>query len=785
MKGIRIITAGVTLVLMAGIARAEGWLILKPSSAPQAYTIAAEEFQNFYQAVTGQKLAIVTEPDESSHLVVIGSDGVNRFCRDAVEQKIIPQLNAGADTDAYCLRSAEKEGRKFLFLAGGNGRSTLYAVYDFFERQAGCRYFWDGDIVPKKADIEMGGLDVTETPRFAYRGLRYFAHRSLDRFQAEHWGAEQWTHEIDWILKKRLNLFMLRIGMDDVYQRAFPDVVPYPPDDGPLPEAIARSYNDRTTAWPLQYRGELRKHILQYARDRGLIHPEDTGTMTHWYSCTPKAFLEEVKPEFMPQSGGAYRGNPCAAVWDIRDDLNLENYWKLTQAHIDAYGSPEMFHTIGLAERQVFTNRTDNQEIKLYAYRRIVEKIRENYKQAPLLIASWDFYYPGWSGEEVSELLKILNPENTIIFDYTSDLPTSSHNSNFTQWGVHGKFPWIFGIFHAYEWQSDLRGNYDNIRERMPVAAADPMCKGFVYWPENSHSDSLILEFFTKNAWKPDTLTPEELLPEFCRDRYQAAALPMQAAWLANLPLIKAHKEMPFAPHRFVNQVRNGVSPKKVKAKRALCKKLASLVKDIPALCRQVADLPYGKGNAFVDRDAIDLARTIAGRVYSYALDRYIVTQDEWLQGKSSAAEVKAAGEQCATILTALRDILALHDDYSMNSSMAKLKAIHPVNPCFEQALKGNAENGYCRSYIYELFNDYYLPQLAVYINWVDSWVAANNKSVAMKPAKTLPMQLSVDAFYAKPLVEMASPKVKNSQEAYCAVMERLAVACSWTALKE
>ena len=43
------------------------------------------------------------------------------------------------------------------------------------------------------------------------------------------------------------------------------------------------------------------------------------------------------------------------------------------------------------------------------------------------------------------------------------------------------------------------------------LAAADPMCKGFVYWPENSHSDSLILEFFTKNAWRPDTLTPEEL----------------------------------------------------------------------------------------------------------------------------------------------------------------------------------------------------------------------------------------------------------------------------------
>jgi len=784
MKGVRIITAGLTLWLMAGGVRAEEWKILKPSSAPQAYTIAAEEFQKFFQAVTGQELAIVTQPDDKSHLVVIGSDGVNRFCRDAVEQKIVAPLNVGADTDAYRIRSAEKEGRKYLFMAGGNGRSTIYAVYDFFERQAGCRYFWDGDIVPKKATIEMGGLDVTEVPRFAYRGLRYFAHRSLDRFQAEHWGAEQWDHEIDWILKKRLNLFMLRIGMDDVYQKAFPDIVPYPPDDGPLPEAIARSYNDRTSAWPLQYRGELRKHIMQYARDRGLIHPEDTGTMTHWYSRTPKAFLDAVKPGFTPQASKGY-GEDTGLVWDIRDDRNLDNYWKLTQAHINAYGAPEMFHTIGLAERMVYTNRADNQEIKLYAYRRIVEKIREHYSQAPLLIASWDFYYPGWRGEEVFELLNILNPENTIIFDYTSDLPTGSHNSNFTQWGVVGKFPWIFGIFHAYESESELRGNYDNIRERMPLAAADPMCKGFVYWPENSHSDSLILEFFTKNAWKPGTLTPEELLSGFCRDRYQSAAQPMQAAWLATLPLIKAHSQLPFEPRSFVALVRNGVSAKKVDTKRTQCRKIAPLIKEVPALCRKLADLPYGKGDAFVDRDAIDLARTIAGRVYSYALSRYIVTQDEWLQEKSTAAQVKAAGEQCTAILTALRDILALHDDYSMNSSMAKLKAIHPVNPCFEQALKGNAENGYCRSYIYELFNDYYLPQLAVYTGWVEERVAADDKRGPMKPVKPLPMQSIVDAFYAKPLEQMAAPKVANAHEAYCAVLERLAVASQWPALKD
>ncbi len=67
-----------------------------------------------------------------------------------------------------------------------------------------------------------------------------------------------------------------------------------------------------------------------------------------------------------------------------------------------------------------------------------------------------------------------------------------------------GKFPWMFGI-SMREWETELRGNYDLIQERMPLAAADPMCKGFIYWPENARpARQPDIEFFTKNAWRPD-----------------------------------------------------------------------------------------------------------------------------------------------------------------------------------------------------------------------------------------------------------------------------------------
>jgi hypothetical protein len=96
------------------------------------------------------------------------------------------------------------------------------------------------------------------------------------------------------------------------------------------------------------------------------------------------------------------------------------------------------------------------------------------------------------------------------------------------------------------------------------------------------------------------------------------------------------------------------------------------------------------------------------------------------------------------------------------------------VNPCFEQALKGNAENGYCRTYIYELFDHYYLPQLAIYTQWAEERVASGDTVSPLKPAKPLPMQAVVEAFYATPLSEMNSHAART-REAYRLLLERLA----------
>lgn len=744
------------------LAHASDWVILEPTGFSPAYHHAATEFQHFYSAVTGTELPITSEPAEGASMVVIGSDAVNHFTRLCIEEGLIKPLALGAGSDAYRLLSVSKDGRNYLFLAGGCGRSTMYAVYDFFERQAGCHYFWDGDIVPKQDSIVMTGLDVLETPHFEYRGIRYFAHRSLTRFQAEHWGPKEWEQEIDWMVKKRLNLFMLRIGMDDVFQKAFPDIVSYPPVDGPMPSTVPRSYSDRTTAWPLQYRGELRKHILQYARERELIHPEDMGTMTHWYSPTPQDFMDKVQPKSFAQSGGPHTDNSTLSVWDIRVDENLENYWKLTQAHIDNYGSPQMFHTIGLAERNYYKDHDKGIELKLYAYRRMITKLREHYPNAPLLIAGWDFV-SRWNGKDVEKLLAQLDPQNTIIMDNSSEDPAY----DFRQWVPRGKFPYLFGSVHAFESEPDIRGNYDVLAERFPSAIEDPMCKGFVYWPETSHSDPLYTQYFTHNSWTPDMLSPEENISELCHDRYGSYAEVMEQAWMASLPLIElgfigwnspAGLPVIESSDNLYNRHASHISKSEPCVDKA-----ASVLKSLAAL-------PYGKGHPFVDRDAIDLARTVAGRLLSIEISRYVVAQRDWKEGKTSLAKVREAGKRSLKMYYYLRDILSLHDDYSLLKTYQQTESVYsPLNPVFEQTLKGNAENGYCRTYISELFDYIFLPQYNRYVSFVNTRL--DGKELQSRSYGDI-----VEAFYAKPLHEMKSlSSCPRTNAGYSKLMKKIA----------
>ena len=270
------------VVLLAGLA---------PTARGDSFALQRAEFAKYYRQITGK--------DAPAETVKFAIDPtVSKSGRDAYA------ITSGWRASPPGSSKTASVQQQVVAITGSNLRSVWYGLYDLLERRGGCHWFWDGDVVPKRDSIDLSNLDVHEEARFEYRGLRYFAHRGLTRFQAEHWGPEDWKKEIDWILKRRLNVFMLRIGQDDLFQRAFPDACAYPDPAKPQPGA-GKGYNDRSLFWSLQFRGKLRDDLQKYGFDRGLMVPEDYGTMTHWYAPTPLDYIENRKPPFYPGAAGS------------------------------------------------------------------------------------------------------------------------------------------------------------------------------------------------------------------------------------------------------------------------------------------------------------------------------------------------------------------------------------------------------------------------------------------------------------------------------------------------
>jgi hypothetical protein len=757
--------------------------VLTPLKGEKAYQIAGQVFGELWEKATGQRPRVVTYVNPylknlpAGDIVLIGSDAVQPIVHDLIQQGVLDTLAIEYGGDSYRILSLNHGGHRFLILAGGCGRSTIYAVYDFFRRRAGAEYFWDGDVVPHRSTIDFSAVDISEKPHFQYRGLRYFAHRGLHRFQAEHWDLEDWEREIDWLLKERFNLFMLRIGTDDLFQRAFPAEVPYPPIDGPDPDGVDRSLNDRTSFWPLKYRGELRKKVLQYAFDRGLLEPTDTGTITHWYSYTPTSFYRS-HPDF-PVITDQTQGYslPTAAIWDIEYEGTWDSYWHLTETDLREFGSPRIFHTIGMAERKFGKTDRDNLQRKLYVYRKIQQKLREHYPDAPLLIASWDFL--GWKDGDVKSLLSEFDPRKTIILDYTAD---NASKMSFEDYGFYRNFPWIFGIFGSLARNSDIHEDYGVLAERLREAAKDDKCIGMTMWPEISHSDTFLLQYLADNSWNPVAPDLPSAADRYCRARYpEELASRMKQLWPAFLTTSQSVQwkasgagVISFNEPQF--RVLQGstfidLREQRLKLLEEEYKRVRPNLNPAPDVLAGLASLSSSwYENDLWRRDAIDMARTVASRALFATMAAASLEMNSWSKGKGDPKRIRALGQLSRDLMDSLREILGSSDDFSMYASMKLLErakelngVVPTVNPHTEQTLKSNSENDYCRSHHYELVQHVYRAELEAYWGWVEKTLDSGKRETWRRPGEFDAMEKSIqDKFYSTPLAEMAPKEPRN-----------------------
>ena len=723
-----------------------------------AFALQRAEFAKYYKAITGAEAPA-----------------------DAVSFAIDPKVSESGK-DAYAIKSSERD----VVITGSNERCTWYGLYDLLERRGGCRWFWDCDVVPKKASIDLSGLDVKEEAQFEYRGLRYFAHRGLTRFQAEHWGLEDWKREIDWCLKRRLNVFMLRLGQDDLFQRAFPETCAYPDPSKDLP-GHGKGYDNRTLFWSLQFRGKLRQDLQKYAFARGLLVPEDFGTMTHWYSRTPEDYLDGKKPSFLPQSTAIY-GEKNGLVWDIRDPKWVDEYWKLTTTACDACGKgkdQELLHTIGLGERRCFKERKDNHELKKLALRQFLDRADRDYPKAKRLLAGWDFYFT-WHPEEVQDLVKSLDPERDIIWDYEGDSTRDYREemldiggNNFTKWGVCNKFPYTYSIFLAFESALDIRANYPLIEARQKIVQNDPKCAGYIFWPEASHTDTLLLEYFTVNAWSKDAADHLKVLDGFCAGRYGAQANAMKAIWKNVIPMSYLLDWGDNYGCHLMSETIDREQSDGGKTAKTL-ERWQTALKDVKRVFAALSEIDW-QGEA-IRRDTVDLARTALDRLLILKMKELQRDHAAWVKGDRNLDGLAENADKIVVLAEKMADLLELHTDYSIWESYERLDRIEKIaNPNFKQVLLENAICGYCRSHQYEAARYLYVPRAKAFAEMVTFTPLRLKHGEKLTPEQMAlklgwPMDL-VNMMLAVPLETFRPTKPRTPENFRLLMLELVAVA--------
>jgi len=137
------------------------YIIALAADAIPAEKTAAEQLQKYFQQITGAPISIESEnavPSSAPQIYVGAGDHV---------KVLLPQQDWKAlGSDGIVIKTV---GNK-LILAGGRPRGTLYAVFQFLEDSAGCRWWTSTEnYIPHKSTFDVPEQNVVYVPPFNYR----------------------------------------------------------------------------------------------------------------------------------------------------------------------------------------------------------------------------------------------------------------------------------------------------------------------------------------------------------------------------------------------------------------------------------------------------------------------------------------------------------------------------------------------------------------------------------------------------------------------------------------
>lgn len=677
----------------------------KSTSLEQLEQHAAHELQNYLQRISGIQLKIVKEselPPSAEYIILVGRRESCELLQVFTDKGVINLSQDFPGGDGFILKTLFYKGKHYLIMGGGNNRGVIYAVYHFLENVLHCGFFEDGEYIPSMKQVVVKNVNLIERPYFPYRS---FLQGCAQSYTTPYWSLEEWQREIDWLVKKKINMMYFSIGL-----------VRGPRVNSVKPDIVAR----RTwKAFGLDYNIEedeetrLAQNIIQYARQRGI----QIVNVPSFNGGVPDEFKEKY-----PQC------KYITTQWEETEPvLNLDPsdpmFAKVVETHLCEYNrlfdTDHRYEFSMYAEMEPGSSRDEGMRLRIDFARSVIKGMKSADPDGIWQLQSWCFRgHPNLTPREVQDLLSVIPDDSVYVCDTWADASPLYKEYKY----FYGK-TWGFSVLHAMGGNTTLHGDMKGIIEKVKDIIVDPqanLCKYFTIIPEVIRHNPLYYELLMKLSWNPMKVDLDSFLYDYALRRYGEVSLDNMNIFLNCLA-------------ESVYSVEDWTGPQYqwapgLERPTNLDTRFPFIPYMYKALRIALKEKDNQGGNPLYQRDLLDVCRQYLGDLFNY---HWVKLDKAYYYNKE--ADVEHEGNVMCDILRKQAELLSLHPDYRLDTEIQRAIAAGFKPKVAERIVKARFTYlgilvgltwdkypfllDYARRDLAELIQYYYLPRICVYIN--------------------------------------------------------------------
>lgn len=437
--------------------------------------------------------------------------------RDQITFELVEQYNA----DFFELETVAGK----LVVRGNNQISLAAGLRWYLKYYCNANVSWSGnnlelpDVLPSVESRIRKSTD--QIKRFYFNYCTY-------SYSMAWWDWERWEKEIDWMALNGINMPLMIVGEEAVWQRTLKRLN-YSNDEIksflPGPAFFAWFYMNNLEGWggPLPDNWiadhiKLRRKIQKRMKEYGM-----TPVFQGFFGMVP-GFLNERYPQANIHNPGLWCGFkrpafllPTDSLFQKISDIYYQEQEKLFGKATFYAGDP--FHEGGN------TNGVDLKAAGNAIYKAI-KKVNPD--------AKW--VMQSWQGTPHREMIDHLPKGDVVILDlHAEDLTeVTDQNAKMSVSNRFGKHNYIWSMVHNYGGNVGLYGKLDEMVERINKSqniSASSSLIGIGATPEGIENNPVVYELLFELPWHKEKLNVENWLEQYVESRYGETNKKIEDAW--------------------------------------------------------------------------------------------------------------------------------------------------------------------------------------------------------------------------------------------------------------